>query len=310
MRSTRFTELVGCRLPLQQAPMGGIAGGPELATAVAGAGAHGMVAAATLSSVTLPAVLDAIPADLRGSCGVNFLVPFVDRECVALAASRVGVVDFFYGVPDPTLVGLVHAGGALAGWQVGSAREARAAAGAGCDLVVAQGVEAGGHVRGGLGLLPLLAEVLAAVDLPVVASGGIATARGVAAVLAAGAAGVRVGTRFIASREADAHPRYVEALLAAGGDDTVLTEAFSAGWPDAPHRVLRSCLDAAAALEAEVAGEAVHGGVHMPVPRWATAPPRRATSGHIRAMALYAGQGVGGVQAVAPAAEIVAELTG
>jgi hypothetical protein len=90
----------------------------------------------------------------------------------------------------------------------------------------------------------------------------------------------------------------------------VLTEAFSLGWPDAPHRVLRSCIDAAAALEAEVAGETVHGGVRMPVPRWAPNTPGRATTGVIGAMALYAGQGVGAVRTVAPAAEIVAELVG
>jgi NAD(P)H-dependent flavin oxidoreductase YrpB (nitropropane dioxygenase family) len=159
-------------------------------------------------------------------------------------------------------------------------------------------------------LLPLLAEVLDAVDVPVVAAGGIATAAGVAAALAAGADAVRVGTRFIASDEADAHPRYVEAILAAGGEDTVLTEAFSVGWPDAPHRVLRSCVDAATALTDDVVAETVHGGHRMPVARWAPPAPGRATTGHVEAMALYAGQGVGAVGAVAPAAAIVAELTG
>jgi NAD(P)H-dependent flavin oxidoreductase YrpB (nitropropane dioxygenase family) len=307
---TRFSNLVGCRLPLQQAPMGGVAGGPALAGAVCEAGALGMVAGVMMPASALVTVLDAIAERTAAPCGVNFLVPFVDRECVALAASRVRVVDFFYGDPDPALVALAHAGGALAAWQVGSAAEARAAARAGCDLVVAQGVEAGGHVRGRLGLLPLLAEVLGAVDVPVVAAGGIATAAGVAAALAAGADAVRVGTRFIAADEADAHPRYVEAILAARGEDTVLTEAFSVGWPDAPHRVLRSCVDAATGLTEEVVGETVHGGHTMPVPRWGTAPPGRATTGHVEAMALYAGQGVGAVGAVAPAAAIVAELTG
>lgn len=290
--------------------MGGVAAGPELAAAVGGAGAQGMVGAVMLSPAALGAVLDAIPDEIRRTSGVNFLVPFVDPGCVALAAARVRVVDFFYGSPDPALVELVHAGGALAGWQVGSAAEARAAAAAGCDLVVAQGVEAGGHVRGRLGLLPLLAEVLAAIDVPVVAAGGVATARGVEAALAAGADAVRVGTRFVAAAEANAHPRYVEALVAATGDDTVLTEAFSHGWPDAPHRVLRSCVDAAAALDVEVVAETAHGGVAMPVPRWATAPPSRTTTGHVGAMALYAGQGVGAVRAPAPAAAIVAELAG
>jgi len=307
--ATRFTELVGCRLPLQQAPMGGVASGPELAAAVSGAGGLGMVAAVMASAGALASVLDAVSARTDAPVGVNFLVPFVARDLVAVAAARVRVVDFFYGDPDPALVALVHAGGALAGWQVGSASEARAAVEAGCDLVVAQGVEAGGHVRGRVGLLPLLGEVLAAVDVPVVAAGGIATAAGVQAALAAGAGAVRVGTRFIAAEEADAHPDYVAAILAADGDDTVLTEAFAAGWPDAPHRVLRSCVDAATGLDADIAGETVHGGVPIPVPRWAPPPPGRSTTGHIAAMALYAGQGVGAVRSVAPAATIVAELS-
>ncbi|HVS43609.1 MAG TPA: nitronate monooxygenase [Candidatus Dormibacteraeota bacterium] len=307
---SRFTDLAGCRLPLQQAPMGGVASGPDLAAAVSAAGGLGMVAATQGSASALDAVLDAVAARTDAPFGVNFLMPFVNRELVAIAAARVRVVDFFYGDPDPALVALVHAGGALAGWQVGSAAEARAAVDAGCDLVVAQGVEAGGHVRGRLGLMPLLGEVLAAVDVPVVAAGGIATRESVEGALAAGAGAVRVGTRFIAAEEADAHPDYVAAILAAAGDDTVLTEAFSTGWPDAPHRVLRSCVDAATALEAGIAGETVHGGVPFPVPRWAPPPPGRSTTGHIAAMALYAGQGVGAVRTVAPAAAIVAELAG
>lgn len=307
---TRFTDLAGCRLPLQQAPMGGVASGPDLAAAVSAAGGLGMVAAIQGSASALEAVLDAVAARTDAPVGVNFLMPFVDRDVVAVAAARVRVVDFFYGDPDPALVALVHEGGALAGWQVGSAAEARAAVDAGCDLVVAQGVEAGGHVRGRLGLMPLLGEVLAAVDVPVVAAGGIATRASVEAALAAGAGAVRVGTRFIAAEEADAHPDYVAAILAAAGDDTVLTEAFSTGWRDAPHRVLRSCVDAATALEADIAGETVHGGVAFPVPRWAPPPPGRSTTGHIAAMALYAGQGVGAVRSIAPAAAIVAELAG
>src|SRR2546423_111368 len=83
----------------------------------------------------------------------------------------------------------------------------------GCDVIIVQGHEAGGHVRGTVGLMPLLAEVLDTVKLPVIAAGGIGNARGVAAALAAGAAAVRLGTRFIATRESGAHPLYVESLL-------------------------------------------------------------------------------------------------
>ncbi len=171
------------------------------------------------------------------------------------AASRARVVEFFYDTPAPSLVETVREGGALVSWQVGSRDEAVAAERAGCDLVVAQGTEAGGHVREKIGLLALLGEVLESVRVPVVAAGGVGTGRVMAAALAAGASAVRVGTRFVAAEEADAHPAYVEKLVAAEAKDTMLTDAFSANWPDAPHRVLRSSVEAAQRFQREFVGE-------------------------------------------------------
>jgi nitronate monooxygenase len=303
MLETAFTRLVGCRIPLQQAGMGHVAT-PELAAAVANAGGLGMV-------VPVPdtaGMLDRLATRTTGTFGINFLMPFVDVAAVEAAASRARVVEFFYGEPSPDLVGRVHRGGALAAWQVGSADEAEAATDAGCDFIVAQGVEAGGHVRGELGLLVLLDQVLGRVDVPVVASGGIGTARAMAAALAAGASGVRVGTRFVASAESGAHPDYVDALVEADATDTVLTTTFSTGWPDAPHRVLRSCIAAAEAFEGEVVGEIRSGDSGFAIPRFAPPPPDRETTGAIEAMPLYAGQSVGSVRGVLPAAVIVAEL--
>ena len=161
-----------------------------------------------------------------------------------------------------------------------------------------------------LGLLPLLAEVLDAVEVPVVAGGGIASARGVAACLAAGAAAVRVGTRLLATEEAGAHPAYVAALLAAGAEDAVLTDAFSVMWPNGPepHRTLRSALEAAEAFQGEVVGETRMGAATLPVPRFGVPCPNRDTTGTVAAMVHYAGQGVGATRQVRPAAEVVAEL--
>ena len=291
--------------------MGGVATVPSLPSAVSEAGGLGMVAALMSPRETLTSLLDDVERRTQSPYGVNFLMPFLDRGVVELAAARARVVDFFYGDPDSSLVELVHQGGALAAWQVGSAEEARAAADTGCDFIVAQGIEAGGHVRGRLGLLPLLAEVLDVVDVPVVAAGGIATPRSVAAVLAAGAEAARVGTRLIASIEAaedGAHRVWVELLLRARGEDTVLTEAFSVTWPDAPHRVLRSALEAALALDDEVIGTTVLMGMEMPVPRLWPRAPNPKTTGIIEAMSLYAGQSAGATREIRPAAEILREL--
>jgi NAD(P)H-dependent flavin oxidoreductase YrpB (nitropropane dioxygenase family) len=305
--ATRFTSLVGCRLPLQQAGMGAVAMAP-LALAVAEAGGLGMLGGVMLPPPVLAGMLDDLAARTRGAFGVNFLMPVLDRDAVPVAATRARVVEFFYGEPEAALVDAVHAGGALTCWQVGSLGEAIAAARAGCDLIVAQGTEAGGHVRGRVGLLPLLNAVLDAVEVPVVAAGGIGTARDVAAALAAGAAGVRVGTRFVAATECDAPPAYVAALVAAEAEDTVLTERFSTMWPNAPHRVLRSAIAAAETCPNDVVGEMELGGSRQPLPRFAVPCPTRTTTGTIAAMALYAGESVGAVRCTMPAADIVHEL--
>lgn len=321
MITTRFTELVGCRIPIQQAGMGAVAS-PELAAAVSEAGGLGMLGTARrgLTAPALEGLLEQVRARTGRPFGVNFVVspwhlhggrgrtPF-DLKCIEIAAKAARVVEFFYADPTLEFVKMAHDGGALACWQVGSRDEAVAAVELGADLLVAQGIEAGGHVRGKIGLMALLGEVLGAVDVPVLAAGGIGTGHAMAAALAAGADGVRVGTRFVAASESGAHPRYVEALIAARAQDTIYTEAFSATWPDAPHRVLRSAIAAAEAFQGDTVGEATSlDGTRFPVLRFASFGVDRTTTGAIEAMSLWAGESVSGVTRVQPASEIVREL--
>jgi len=311
MLTTKFTEMVGCTVPIQEAP---VARWPRLALAVAAAGGLGIVNVSGSTPTQISALLDGMREQASGVFGANFL-PFDDRdtaaEQVAAAASRARVVDFFYFDPDPKLVEVVHAAGALASWQVGSRDEALAAEAAGCDFIIAQGIEAGGHVRGRIGLLALLGEVLEAVRVPVLAAGGIGTARALAAVLAAGAAGARMGTRFVAAEESDAHPEYVRALIAAQATDTIYTYRFDVGWPDAPHRVLRSCLEAAQAFQSDIVGEQVEAsGERVPVRRFQPLPISRSTTGAIAAMPHWAGESVSAIHGVQSAAEIIREVAG
>ena len=307
MASTRFTDVVGCEKPLQLAGMG-IVANVDLAAAVADAGGLGMLALPDIPAPVLEAGLDELASRTSGRFGVNFLMPFLDVDCVKVASGRAHVLEWFYGDPDPALVAIAHDGGSAAGWQVGSAAEATAAVEAGCDYVVAQGIEAGGHVRGTASLWAVLGEVLNAVDVPVVAAGGLGTARAVAAAFAAGADGVRIGTRFVAAAEADAHPDYQARLVAATAADTELTTAFSVDWPDAPHRVLRSSIEAALAHDEEIVGEVTFGDMTVPVERLSAVMATRDFRGDAAATALYAGHSVDGVRRVQPAAEIVAEL--
>lgn len=306
-----LTELVGCRVPVQQAPMGSVST-PDLAVAVADAGGIGTLSAFGLSVEQVAGRVSGAASRTGGVLAVNFLSDRIDPDAVVAAAERVRIVDFYWTDPRADLVALVHDTGALACWQVGSVEEARAAVDAGCDLLAVQGLEAGGHVRGHTALLPLLAAVLDEVDVPVLAAGGISHPRSVAAVQAAGAAGVRVGTSFIATDESGAHPAYKQALVDAEAGSTQVTDAFAdcplcATSPRA--RVLRSAIEAAGAAEA-VVGAAVLGGRPFEVPRGHGMPPDATATGQVHAMALYAGEGIGLVRAVVPAAQVVAELSG
>ena len=290
--------------------MGGVAG-PELAGAVAAAGALGMLCEFDLepSSERMTQALE-LAGD--GVVGMGFFGHRLHDDLATFeeAAARLRLVEVFWTEPDGALIERARrSGAALVAWQVGSVDSARAAVDAGCDVVIAQGVEAGGHVRGTTPRDELLAAVLASVSLPVLAAGGIATAADVSAVLAAGAAGARVGTRFVATTESRGHPAYLQALVDAGsGADTVLTEAFFRGWPDAPHRVLRSALEAAERFEGDIVGQAVRADRRDDLPRFAVSTPSRHFEGEITAMAMYAGTGVGDVHSVQPAADVVAEL--
>ena len=311
---TPFTDLVGCRIPIQLAGMAPIAT-PPLALAVSVAGGLGMIAGSGHPAPFLNEWVRSIKSLTSAPFGVNFLPhsyePQEIRESIEAVSPEAKVVEFFYSDPDPVLVGIVHAHGSLAAWQVGSPQEAVAAESAGCDLLVAQGTEAGGHVRGHVGLLALLSDVLARVKVPVLAAGGIGTGRAMAAALAAGASGVRIGTRFVAAAESIAHPEYVKQLIAADSADTVLTEKFHINFENAPHRVLRSSVEAADAFQGEVVGESAWPSSpkdRYPVRRFQSSTPTQLTSGEIRAMPLWAGESVGAVKRVQPAAEIVAEL--
>jgi nitronate monooxygenase len=167
--------------------------------------------------------------------GANFVLGFpLDDQLDLVFAAGVRIISFFWGDAQSFLP-RVKAAGALALQTVGSVDEAKRAADAGFDAIVAQGREAGGHVRGNLSSMTLWPEKVDAVaPLPVIAAGGIADRRGVAAAFALGAAGVWVGTRFLATTEANIHSEYRDRIIAATSEDTVYSELFGVGWPGAP----------------------------------------------------------------------------
>jgi len=153
--------------------------------------------------------------------------------------------------------------------------------------------------------------VLDVVDVPVLAAGGIADAEGFARVMAAGAAGARIGTRFIATTESGAHPAYKQAVVDASAGSTDITDAFAACplCATSPRaRVLRTAIDAVRSDGGEVVGEALMAGEKMPVPRGSGMPPGVDTTGELGAMAMYAGESVAAVRDVVPAAAVIERL--
>jgi NAD(P)H-dependent flavin oxidoreductase YrpB (nitropropane dioxygenase family) len=194
--------------------------------------------------------------------------------------------------------------------QVGSIDEACAAAAAGIDVIVAQGCEAGGHVRGHVGLVSLLTAVVRAVpDTPVLAAGGIATGRGLAAALSLGAAGVWIGTRFVASEESEAHPDYLRRLVDARATDAVLCDISQAEWPSgAPYRILRSPVTESGIPPLASVATIRRGDRANQVPPTSSAAPTCWTEGRTELMPNYAGQGVDLINEVMPAAKIVRQM--
>jgi nitronate monooxygenase len=297
--------------------MGG-AVGPRLAAAVSNAGGLGML-------VLWRAELESMRRQIRETrtltqrpFGVNLNLDFPQEDRLAVCVEeRVPVISFFWRDPA-ALATRAKAGGAIIMHTVGSAEDARRAVDCGVDIVVAQGWEAGGHVRGTIATLPLVPAVIDAISpTPVVAAGGIADGRGLAAVLALGASGAWIGTRFLASEEAAIHPLYRERLLRARVEDTVfLEELFDVGWPKAPHRVLRNKTVVAWESagrppsgqrpgEGEVVATSRTSGE---IRRYQSYTPGIDAEGDIEALSLWAGQSVGLVSTVKSAGEIVREI--
>ncbi|MFI4973672.1 MAG: nitronate monooxygenase [Caulobacterales bacterium] len=312
---TRLCDRLGIEAPIIQAPMGG-ASCPALAAAVSNAGGVGMLA---LSWTGLDGVREQIRqtrALTDRPFGVNLVLDWPQQERLAVCLEEgAPIISFFWGDPGP-YAPRVKASGAVLMQTVSSAAGARAAVAAGADVVVAQGWEAGGHVLGQVASLPLVPAVVDAVgEVPVVAAGGVADGRALAAALALGASGVWVGTRFLASEEAAIHPLYRQRLLAAAETDTVYSELFDGGWPNAPHRTLRnSTVEAWEAGRRPASGQRPGEGDVVatlrgrPILRYQSATAGDDVTGDIEALPLWAGQGVGCVRTVCPAGDIVRQM--
>lgn len=313
---TPLCDLLGIEHPVIQAAIGGISC-PALAAAVSNAGALGSIAMTGWGEAGVRQRLEQVRAMTNQGCVANVLLPYdVSSEIKAILAAPPKVVSFFWGDVSP-YISRVHDAGSLVMVTVGSVDEAKMAAEAGADMVVAQGWEAGGHVRGTTATMALVPAVVDAVaPIPVIAAGGISDGRGLAAALCLGAQAAWIGTRFLAAKEADIHPDYQSRVFSATSHDTFYSTLFDGGWPDAPGRVLNNeTTEKWVAAGKPESGKRpnedeviAHDSAGNPIKRYAAYAMRSEMRGNIQAAPLWAGQGVGLVRQSQSAAEIVAEL--
>ena len=316
---TKATELLGIEHPIVSAPMGPDMTGPELVAAVSNAGGFGLLQAQFAPPPIFREEIRKTRDLTNKPFGVNLLLHFPVADQVAVCLEeRVTALSFFWGDPSP-YIERAHDAGVLVVHQVGSVEDARRSAEAGTDLVIAQGLEAGGHVAGKGSTLTLVPQVVDAVaPTPVAAAGGIVDARGMAAVLALGAQAAVLGTRFLATHESRAHPEYKQRLIDADGEDTVHTILFGHGWPNGPHRTLRTPFvnewlgNEARGQESRpdepIVGHTVISGQEMPVLRFMGMPPNLHSTGDIEFRSLLAGQGVGLIDKITSVEDLVREL--
>jgi nitronate monooxygenase len=328
---TPLCSLLGCRFPVLS--VGFAAGaGPELVAAVSNAGGFGVLGAAGMPPELIRAELERTRGLTGRPFGINLIIaadpeyPDEDRDwflsqIAAAGDAGAAAVVLFWGDSAP-FVAAAHAAGLKVLIQVGSVEEAEAAVVAGVDAVIAQGVEAGGHVRGTTSIWELIPRTVeAASPTPVLASGGIGDGVGLARALALGAQGVSLGTRFVASEEAYIHPEYKARVVSGNASETILSaDLFDVGWPDAPHRTLRNRIHE----EWEAAGRPPSGkrpgqgtaiGRHRStsgeIEDWQRYEPGVATpefDGDIEYAPLWAGESCSVVNDIKPAGEIVEDL--
>jgi nitronate monooxygenase len=316
--STPLTRRLNCHYPIVSAGMGGPSRS-ALASAVSEAGGFGLLGMVRESPALIEDEIAEVKARTSKPFGVN-LIPFATDpkllrdELAVCFNARVPAMCFFWKV-YPRIIEQAKRAGCLVLYQVGTIDDAILAESVGADVVIVQGVEAGGHVRGNLPLSVLLPPVVDKLRVPVVASGGIVDGRGVAAALALGADGVHCGTVFLASHESFAHDYHKNRIIEARPGDTVHTDLFAINWPPhSPVRVLKNSVTEAAGgqywgyLPGKLPREVIGQDSGRPLYKFSTDSPLRTTTGDLEKMSLFAGEGAGRVAAVRPVAEIIAAM--
>jgi NAD(P)H-dependent flavin oxidoreductase YrpB (nitropropane dioxygenase family) len=320
MLRTALCRQLGIEYPIFSVGFGGGMAGPELVAAVSNAGGCGVLGMGGVPAPYIAQQVKHLRTLTDKPFGVNIILPLLQEGQIEICLDeKIPILVLFWGDPKP-YVEEAHRRGTKVFIQVGSVEEAQAAAEAGVDAIIAQGVEAGGHVKSTTSLSTIVPAVVEAVKpVPVIAAGGIADGRGLVAALSLGAQAVSMGTRFLCSEEARVIQAYKERVVKSKAEDTVYTYLFDVGWPDAAHRVLRNkAVDEWEAAgrpapgqrpgEGDIIGKTLMIATPLDIPRYGVFPPMSGFTGDIEHAALYAGESCRLVNDIKPAAQIVRDV--
>ena len=320
MLHTPVCRDLGISYPIFSVGMGGGMAGPQLTAAVSEAGGCGVLGMGGLPAPFIREQIRQVRGLTTQPFGVNIILPLLQEgQIETCLAEAVPLLVLFWGDPEP-YVKEAHRVGTKVFLQVGSVEEAVTAVSAGVDGIIAQGIEAGGHVKSTTSLSTIVPATVEAVEpVPVVAAGGIATGRGVVAALTLGAQAVSMGTRFVASEEVRVMQAYKQRIVDSSAEDTVYTTLFDVGWPDAAHRVLRTtAMDEWEAAgcpasgrrpgEGRVIGTMPMAGTSIQLPKYGIFPPMPGFEGDPEQTALYAGESCRLIHDIKPAGHIVRDI--
>ena len=309
----KLTKLLGIEIPIVQAPTGS-AVTSDLVAAVSNAGAFGGIPLSWSSPEAATAMIKSITSKTDKSFYANFVLNFEPIALQTVLNLGVKTIQFSWGMPTPEMINLIRTVNGIIGIQVTNVEGAKVAINLGADYLVCQGVEAGGHVQSSYPLSEIITPILRmAGETPVLVSGGIANAATMHKFMTMGAAGVVMGSRFVATKESGAHSKYKNGLVNAKAEDTIFTVCMNKGWDSAAHRILRNeTTELWEAAGCPVIGErpgefdiVARRANNDPVERYDSDAPLQGMTGDVETMANYAGHSVNNIHDIPSVQELI-----
>jgi len=312
----KLKDILNISIPIVQAPIGNTVT-PELVASVSNTGAFGGIPLSWASQEEATEIIKIIQSKTRHPFYANFVLNFEPVALQIALGLGIKTIQFSWGMPTQKMINSIKKVNGIIGIQVTSKESAKQAIDLEADYLVCQGIEAGGHVQSSRGLSEILETVVEiSRQIPVLASGGIADVNTMKTYMDLGAAGVVMGSRFVATKESGAHSTYKNRLVTANAEDTIYTTCMNKGWDAAAHRILRN--DTTEMWEAvgcpiigerpgefDVIASRVNG---ESVERYHSDAPLQGMTGNVKEMSNYAGYSVNAIHDIRSARDIIHQI--